>query len=208
MDIDGIRSRLIACAQQFDKTPQYAAPDRVVSNAFRSYPRNDDVDIVLLKVTLLDRLYGTNIPGLAPLCQMAAHIRRTDLDSQLGEGHTSAVGSIRSGHGIKRASGKEVDYFSFATKYCHWHRPDVYPMYDAYVLVALQNLKTPLALGGVSEERLRDFIYFRDLVDTCRSRLALDWDGYKRLDQALWIFGMELKSAGNQVTVRSGGERS
>ena len=189
MQIDELRSRLVACVEKFDKTPRYAAPDRVLGTIFRRHPNNDDLETVLLKVTLLDRLYNTQIYGLDGLYRMAVHIRGKDLDVRLNGGQADAVDIIRRGHGLRGGA----DYFSFATKYCHWHRPDIFPMYDSNVDTAIHWLSTRLGLGPVPIERLREFVFLKGLMDTCRNRLELDWPGYKRFDQALWILGQELK---------------
>jgi hypothetical protein len=56
---------------------------------------------------------------------LANHIVELGIDPLLDKGSLEVVERIAQS-GTKR-------YYSFATKYCSWHRPNVYPMWDRNV---------------------------------------------------------------------------
>lgn len=192
------------CTKAFDKTPGYPLADQVLTEAFKSHPRNHSVHSVLLKVALLNSLYRTQI---FDVYGMAEHVLDETLDKYLRKGSLEAVSRIRRGHAIRRKKGKELDFYSFATKYCHWHRPDVYPMYDWYVNVALRRLNCRLTFSPrFGAEALRDYPFFKDTVDACRASLNCNRLDYKRFDQALWILGQLLEGEADGAIVRAVGK--
>ncbi len=183
--VNRLKADLESCANTFDRSPDNYIPDRILTWAFKARPRNDRLEHVLVKVVLLNTLYATQVFAVS---RMAKHILECGLDRHLRQGDLKAVGLIRKGHGMKR------DFYSFATKYCHWHRPDTYPMYDKYVAIALRDLNRSLAFTDpFSMGDLLNYRFFRETLDTCRLSLRLRWAGYKRLDQALWIYGQRIQ---------------
>ncbi len=174
-----LRDYFITCVEAFARTADYPIGDRALRMLFRAYPLNDELEPVLLKVAALNALYRTQILDVHG---MGTHIVTCQVDPRLKGGRREAVEVIR--HLRKR------DFYSFATKYCHWHRPDVYPMYDRFVAVALQWLNEWLGFGPkLNWESLRKYDLFVGAIDQCRRAMGLNWRGYKRFDQGLWILG-------------------
>ena len=88
---------------------------------FENNPKNTDKVAVLLKFTVLNNLYWTNIWARD---LMVNHIHKLgteeDLDTLLESGNPMAINKIRLGHKIRsNRTGKEINFYSFATKYCH-----------------------------------------------------------------------------------------
>lgn len=161
------------------------------------------VPSVLLKVALLNSLYRTQI---FDVYGMSEHVLTRRLDKYLQKGSPRAVSLIRKGHAIGTKRGVERDFYSFATKYCHWHRPDMYPMYDWYVNVALRRLNRRLRFRPrFGAEALREYPFFKDTVDACRTTVQWNRPGYKRFDQALWILGKRLEGEADRAIVRAVG---
>ena len=124
-----------------------------VLNKFFSNTCNKNLDDVLVKVTLLNAFYSTqlyNNPATnsqkkhhADILSMAQHIanKQPDFDKWLysdnWKDNLKAVDYIAFGDSewVKRNDPKEKnainDALSFATKYCNWHCPDKYPIVDA-----------------------------------------------------------------------------
>src|SRR5699024_6064357 len=90
----------------------------------KKFPQNSLVQDVLLKVSVINSLYSTNIYAVH---EISYHIQKLNIDCRLISGDLSLVEDIATGHGKGRR------FFSFATKYCNWHRPDIYPIYDSFV---------------------------------------------------------------------------
>jgi len=183
-----LRSYLERCERAFYKPRGYSVADRILEQQFGDYPRNRHIVSVRTKVVLLNQLYRTNVFDDRNL---SLHINRRGrgIDTYLREGSLRAVERIRRGHGIRHRGGTELDLYSFATKYCHWHRPNIYPIFDRYVTIALRELNRPLNfLSRFSVGSLRDYPFFKTVVDSCRRDLRIRW-GYRRFDHALWFLG-------------------
>ena len=81
---------------------------------------------MLLKVVTLNHLYGT---GILATSKVAEHIYHLNIDSKIHNGQPEAVHLI-----AKVQLGKQIrNNYSFATKYCAWHNPNGFPIYDNYV---------------------------------------------------------------------------
>jgi hypothetical protein len=187
-----VRTYFITCADGFERTADYPIGDRALRRLFAAYPRNDELESALVKVAALNALYRTQI---LDVYGMGAHIVSCRLDPHLKDGRHDAVGLIR--HFRKR------DCYSFATKYCHWHRPDVYPMYDRFVVAALQWLSAKLGFRQkFAWDEFRDYDFFVNAVEECRRALDLRWRGYKRLDQGLWILGQIIEGEADTAVVQ------
>jgi len=181
------------CSAAFASVDDYPLADRVLQPLFKTKPRNSDAAHVLEKVVALNTLYRT---GILDIYRMSSFIHRRgrELDRCLRNGDARAIATIRKGHGIRRRGHKEIDFYSFATKYCHWHRPDEFPMYDWYVDVALTAILR--SVGDRHKPRevdLRDFRAFRSLVDAAKMKVGWRGRGYKEFDQGLWIMGQALE---------------
>lgn len=187
-----VRAYFITCADAFERTADYPTGDRALRRLFAVYPRNDELEGVLVKVAALKALYRTQVLNVYG---MGEHIVSCRLDPHLKEGRREAVGLVR--HFRKR------DFYSFATKYCHWHRPDVYLMYDRFVVAALRWLSAKLGfLQKFTWDQLRDYDFFVNAVEDSRRALDLRWNGYKRLDQGLWILGQVIEGEADTAVVR------
>jgi hypothetical protein len=116
-----------ACAK-FDIDNKLA--EGALEELFRQYPENKDPKHVLLKVVAVNTLYRTNIFAVEGV---AAHISQnvSDLDPALQSGDAEIVeriSKIRVGN-----AGREFNFFSFSSKFCSWHNPESFPIYDARV---------------------------------------------------------------------------
>jgi len=189
IDEEEIRSHVMGFADKYELVPKNRNSDGALTAIIAFLPGNTSVEHVLTKSALLNSLYSTQIYDIY---RMAEHIVTQDLDGALTSGSIEAVSRVREGHGITTKMGKERDLYSFATKYCHWHKPKTYPMYDVNVARAIRMLNTRLRFAiSLSDAVLSDYQQFKGLIDICKERLRLDWPGYKRLDQALWMIGRD-----------------
>jgi hypothetical protein len=103
-----------------------AQPTEYSPASFLDSPRNDSLDAVLMKVVLLNGLYNTNVFAVM---QMASHIRSLHIDDELAVASPDLVHKIAD----LTIRGRRRHHYSFATKYCSWHRPDEYPIFDSLV---------------------------------------------------------------------------
>ena len=157
---------------------------------FSAYPKNTCPWQVLLKVTALNALYKTRIMNVYPVVETILGIGRK-LDSLVSRGDPMAVDLMKMVKFAKR--GKTMNFFSFASKYCHFHKPNRYPIYDQYVDAALRKLRRDKMLAFESDALNREaYAPFKSVVDAFIERYAAGCS-YDAADKFLWRKGKRLK---------------
>lgn len=176
--------------EQWKTLDNYSAQESALNKLFWNMcPLNNSLDDVLLKVAALNTFYSTNIYNVFAV---ARHIVSLDIDDRLEKGDESLVTDIASGHGIKNIkSGKEIEFYSFATKYCSHHRPQVYPIYDRYVEELLVYLRDADQFSDFRREDLRNIHVFKKTLFKLQNFYSLESFSLKEIDQYLWQYGKE-----------------
>ncbi|MDO4368882.1 MAG: hypothetical protein Q4C26_09420 [Bacteroidales bacterium] len=196
----------------------YREEDKALELTFRDkISTNDNITNILIKVSLLNDFYSTNIFKTLPV---AKHILDLDIDKRLNKGDLELVNDIakidmpdNSGNTIKKY------FYSFATKYCCNHRPDVYPIFDKFVEKAINKfIREDLLPKGTEyaklrveynskynfkikdykienyrKEDLKDYPTFYNYVMIFREHYNLDCS-VRDLDRYLWIHGKDVLS--------------
>lgn len=141
---------------------------------------NTDINVVLIKCSVLNDFYSTHIENLNPVAQNIVLI--PGIDQKMERGDDSLIDKIAK-------SGNRYNY-SFATKYCSHHYPDKFPIFDRYVKLTLLALrkKFPQIMPSPKED-LRDYSIFRRVIDSFRSYFGLQKYSYKEIDRYLWLLG-------------------
>lgn len=100
--------------------------EKTLTRLIEQFPQNTIYEHVLVKAAAINLLYNTWIVGITTV---ARHITELNIDSALDSGDTEIVGKIA------RVQFRDKTWFeySFATKYCNWHRPTLYPIWDSRV---------------------------------------------------------------------------
>lgn len=170
-----------AC-DEFDR--ENDVTEKALAELFAAYPANDNASHVLLKVAALNSLYATRI--LAVL-KLATHIagQAPAIDAALAAGSREAVDAIAR----VSAVDKDFTFYSFASKYCNWHRPNLYPIYDSRVdkyLWALkkQNLFQCEVFSG--HDDLHSYPQFCVVMAAFREQFGLGSFTFKQIDKFLW----------------------
>jgi hypothetical protein len=155
---------------------------------FNHYPHNDNEAHVLLKVVALNRLYSTNIFAVY---DMAHHIWRQgkDIDSALAEGDPEIVDKIAPVTITATLKGR--NNYSFASKYCSWHKDASYPIWDSRVDRYLRSLRrTDFAkFLPISGELWNHYPEFVTLMTAFRNFYDLRSFSFKDIDKFLWKHG-------------------
>ena len=178
-----------AC-KQFDDDP---IVEEALKDLFTQYPRNDDHPHVLLKVVALNRLYSA---GIYAVYDAARHIHEHAqvIDSGLAAGSPEVVDLITAVP-IK-ATGKVLHFWCFATKYCSWHNPRSYPIWDAHVREYLTWLRQRpegrfLVKAPDSWTKYAEFV---DMINNLRKLDTLSGCefSFKQIDKFLYTEGGKL----------------
>lgn len=171
-----------AACEQFDRENEIS--ETALQDLLAAYPGNGNPSHVLLKVVALNSLYSTRILAVLKLAHHIAD-RGAALDAALAAGSPEAVDAIA------RAGGgdKDFTFYSFATKYCNWHRPNLYPIYDSGVdkylwLLKKQGLFQCAALS--QRENLHSYPQFCVIMTAFREQFGLGSFTFKQIDKFLW----------------------
>jgi hypothetical protein len=87
--------------------------------------------------------------------------------------------------------GKNRRFYSFATKYCSWHRPERYPIFDSRVLVSLCAYRKQYSFARFIQDDLWDYRKFRAIIEDFRIRFHLEDFSFKDIDKFLYQTGSE-----------------
>lgn len=173
-----------AC-EEFDRENEIT--EKALSDLFAAYPANDNASHVLLKVAALNSLYATRILAVLKLANHIAGLG-AELDSVLATGSPDAIDAI----GRVSIADKDFFFYSFASKYCNWHWPSLYPIYDARVDKYLWALKKQGLFQSEAFSQHQDLYKYSQfcLVMTAfREQFGLGSFTFKQIDKFLWSQG-------------------
>ena len=173
-------------ASQFDNDQNYTMPDQHLRELFETFPENTTLSQIVWKVCAIDSLCSTQfgrVGNVAPL-RMARHILGKNVDRGLQSGDSQVVHEIETGLNRK-------DY-SFATKYCSWHRPDEYPIYDDNVGKILWKYQQQDQFGNFCKNELRIFHRYKSIHQSFKTHYNLNTCPPRMLDKFLLLYGKEI----------------
>jgi hypothetical protein len=168
----------------FDADPSTAFGEDALAELLAKFPENTKPSHVLLKVIVLDQRYSTRL-RYVELDQLACHIASKDIDSLMAQGATRAVDLIWDCADIRH-------YYSFATKFCSWHNPTAYPIYDSYVNECLWTYKNQDSFHDFHRDDMYDYEKFVPIVSTFRNYYGLNCFDFRSLDKFLWRTGDQI----------------
>jgi len=172
----------------------------LLTQLFRQFPYNTDLSQVLLKTKVMNLLYSTRIGDVNTV---AGHIVGLGgIDALLSAGSPDAVGLIAN----VQIKYRKFCFYSFASKYCSWHNPTAYPIYDKHVDTCLwfykkQRLyKKQDPFATFLRQDLWTYSTFLKVLTAFRSSYGLDSFGFKQLDKFLFYQGAQLLSQSEHPT--------
>jgi hypothetical protein len=182
-----------AC-KQFDE--ENKTLEGALTELFNTFPANDDPWHVSLKVVTLNALYSTQIPlysdRVPTVWEVVDHICGSKIDDLLPNGSVDAVMKIAK----VEAPNKDSRWnYSFATKYCNWHRQDLYPIYDARANECLWWLCKRGFITKFQRERLWYYSEYKKIVEDFRDSFLPRKFNFKEIDKYLYLTGGKLLAA-------------
>jgi hypothetical protein len=176
---DAVKSRI----QEFD-TSQAIVED-AISKLIKCFPQNTSQEEVLLKVTVINDLYGTAIFATS---NVADHIVLQNIDELLQKGDSIVVDRI-----AKVQLAKKIrNNYSFASKYCSWHNRQEYPIYDRFVEQMLWAYRNQDQFSQFRRQDLWEYRRFKEIMLDFRNYYGLSSFDFKDIDKFLWLEGKGL----------------
>lgn len=201
---DGYKPSVTEAQKYFrawDELPNYCAHEAALTELFRNpkspFRLNDNLSSIIIKTSTLNDFYSTNIRRVYDVAKTILNTR--EVDKRLRDGDPSLVEDIRkvtfTQHGRDKSGKivtkqKEVDNYSFATKFCSHHQPDKFPIYDSYVVKVLCSLRKMYPeVFNFKKADLRNYATYKEQLDKLRTHFGLETLTYKDLDRYLWQLG-------------------
>lgn len=151
---------------------------------FNLCPENKDMSDILIKCSSLNDFYSTNI---FKVHNVAKHFLNQNIDERLAVGDLNLVMDLAN----IEINGKRFFFYSFATKYCSHHRPDIYPIYDSYVNKLLKYFRDRDGFMAFKESNLKEYISYYNIIQSFKSFYGLQAFSVKQIDKYLWQLGKE-----------------
>lgn len=171
---------------KWDSLENYVLQESSLTKLFsETYPLNNDMDEVLIKVCSLNDFYSTNI--FSPF-KVAKHIVSLKIDSRLENNDLELVNDIAK---VKVNDKKEINFYSFATKYCSHHKPTIYPIYDSFVDKLLMHYKKSDKFSTFRNSDLRNYSTYKEILIDFQNFYALENFNLKEIDKYLWQAGKD-----------------
>ena len=166
----------------WDKLEDYESQERAVNRVFRDYYSNNDLENILIKCSVLNDFYSTNIFKIYPV---AKHILSLNIDERLKNGDPTLVNDIARNN----IGGKIKNFYSFASKYCSHHNQLEYPIYDSYVQIVLKHYQKVDRFSNFNDGDFKNYSKFKNILLEFRKFYGLEQFDLKELDKFLWQFG-------------------
>lgn len=151
---------------------------------FNLCPENKDMSDILIKCSSLNDFYSTNI---FKVHNVAKHFLNHNIDERLAVGDLNLVMDLAN----IEINGKRFFFYSFATKYCSHHRPDIYPIYDSYVNKLLKYFRDRDGFMIFKETNLKEYSKYYNVIQSFKSFYRLQAFSVKQIDKYLWQLGKE-----------------
>lgn len=150
-----------------------------LNSLFQNYYQNNNLQNVLLKVSCLNDFYSTHIIDIFSVAKV---IYEMNIDKMLFEGDLNLV-NLMSDELRNKTNRRE---YVFATKYCSFHRPEIYPIYDSKNDKVLKEYKKDLNIEQVKlDENYFDYV---KTINKYREIFGLESFSYKQIDRFNWTF--------------------
>lgn len=162
-----------------DYVEQEHALDKLFFGVFKT---NDTIENILIKCSVLNDFYSTNIFKVYPI---AKHILGLNIDDRLNKHDPTLVNDIAN----VTISGKSKYFYSFASKYCSHHDPLNYPIYDSYVEKVLKYFKKKDKLIKFNNDDLKHYELFKQILLDFQKSYNIEEYNLKDLDRYLWQLG-------------------
>ena len=161
-----------------------AKEETIVKLCRKSIHQNETLEDVLSKCVVINTLANTNI---IEVFHVAKHIFELHIDSRLQAGDYSLVKDIAE----VEIKDKPHRFYSFASKYCSYHYPEKFSIYDRYVDLMLFEFQKRDHFGNFNRQDLKNYACYMKALHDFKSYYKLEDLTMRELDKYLWLLGKE-----------------
>lgn len=177
------RQQLLEYLDAWNEQENYRLQEKALNQLFFELcPANKDMSDILIKASVLNDFYSTNIYSIY---SVAKHIYELDIDKRLKVGDVTLVNDLKK----VVINGSEKNFYSFATKYCSHHNPLDYPIYDRYVDKLLCYFRDTDKFSLFKNSELKNYINFKSVLLDFREFYELNEFNLKQIDRYIWQLG-------------------
>ncbi|OPX93479.1 MAG: hypothetical protein A4E53_00258 [Pelotomaculum sp. PtaB.Bin104] len=170
---------------RWEKLETYTLQEASLNILFKELcPENNKIEHILLKVCALNDFYSTNI---FDTFTVAKHILNHNIDIHLHNNCHALVNTIAS----VSIKGKLKNFYSFASKYCSHHKPDIFPIYDSYVEKMLWHYRKHDKFHNFEKSDLKSYRHFIEIINKFQRHYRLEEFSLRQIDIFLWLAGKE-----------------
>lgn len=161
--------------------------DKALLDLFSAFPENTRFEHILFKVLGLNALDST---GVVAVQAAARHILSLGIDARLAVCDPELVNAIAL---TPVKTDKTKRFYAFATKYCSWHMPAGYPIFDNVVGKIINEYQRVDQFADFfwQNEIARDYLKFKQTVEAFRDHYGLGEFTFKDLDKFLWRYSKD-----------------
>lgn len=171
--------------QKWNGLEDYVNQEKALDKLFlKLCEDNTSIENILIKCSALNDFYSTNI---FKVHNVAQHYKNMNIDERLNAKDLTLVNDLAN----IVINGKSFCFYSFASKYCSHHRPDVYPIYDSYVHKLLKYFRDRDSFFKFKETDLKDYVSYCSIISHFCSHYGLEQFTVKEIDKYLWQLGKE-----------------
>jgi hypothetical protein len=148
---------------------------------FEKVPSNTNAEDIRSKVSAVN---DHDINQFSILNEMVDHILKLSIDDKIKKGDLSVVDEIAS----IEVRGTKHNLLHFASVYCNFHRPDIFPIYSEqhfdFYRTYIKRYKLPLDV-----EKLNTYVVFSRALKDLISRLGLEKKmNYLQMRKFGWLY--------------------
>jgi hypothetical protein len=200
MAIISLREDAHAVLKGYEKMESYRIQEDLLQRLVKKYPDHKNKAAVETKVKLLNLFYSTGIQATNKMSENILSIR--DIDKRLSKGDKSLIPEIAT---LSFDDKKRYNY-SFATKYCAYHQPEKFPIYDSIVAMTFISFfekgllpkykccslkskveDTDTYTKAEFKEKLKGYDFFVDVYDYFMKLYDLKgYFTYREIDSYIW----------------------
>lgn len=145
---------------------------------------NKNIEDVLVKMAALNELHNI---GIKVSFLFAKYITKLDVDSRLKVGDITLVRDIQKDY----KGSKTKKYLAFASKYCSYHKPKEYPIYDEYMESILKYFRNKDNFSDFEDDDLLDYIKYKGILIDFKKYYKLGKFDLRKLSHYMWLLGKE-----------------